>query len=80
MKKVLIINILLMVSVLSMAQQTPTKKPTPSPEAAFTQQFGESEIQVAYARPSAKGRKFLVDLCLLIAFGAQAQPNVPFSP
>ena len=56
MKKVLIFNVLLFLSGFVLAQQ-PVKKPTPSPEAAFTQQFGESEIQVAYARPSAKGRK-----------------------
>lgn len=56
MKKVLIFNVLLFLSGFVLAQQ-PAKKPTPSPEAAFTQQFGESEIQVAYARPSAKGRK-----------------------
>ena len=56
MKKSLIINVLLLLSGFVLAQQ-PVKKPTPSPEAAFTQQFGESEIQVAYARPSAKGRK-----------------------
>ena len=57
MKKILIINALLMVSLLAFAQQMPVKKPTPSPEAAFTQQFGDSEIQVQYARPSARGRK-----------------------
>lgn len=56
MKKVLIFNVLVFLSSFAIAQQ-PTKKPTPSPEAAFTQQFGESEIQVAYARPSVKGRK-----------------------
>ena len=49
MKKILIINALLMVSLWAFAQQ-PTKKPTPSPEAAFTQQFGDSEIQVQYAQ------------------------------
>ncbi len=32
-------------------------KPPMSPEAAFTQEFGENEIQVQYARPSARGRK-----------------------
>lgn len=56
MKKLLIVNVLMLLAGFVLAQQ-PTKKPTPSPEAAFTQQFGESEIQVAYARPSAKGRK-----------------------
>jgi hypothetical protein len=61
MKKLLIINILLLLSVASFAQQPAAKvdfkSPTPSLEAAFTQQFGGSEIQVAYARPLARGRK-----------------------
>ena len=57
MKKILIINALLALSFGLVAQQMPVKKPTPSPEAAFTQQFGDSEIQVQYARPSARGRK-----------------------
>ncbi|MFM2268667.1 MAG: hypothetical protein RL757_2108 [Bacteroidota bacterium] len=56
MKKLLIVNVLIFLSSFASAQQT-TKKPTPSPEAAFTQQFGGSEIQVAYARPLARGRK-----------------------
>lgn len=56
MKKALIINMLLFISGFVLAQQ-PVKKPISSPEAAFTQQFGESEIQVAYARPLARGRK-----------------------
>lgn len=56
MKKVLIFNILLIASSFALAQQ-PIKKPVPSPEAAFTQQFGDSEIQVQYARPLARGRK-----------------------
>ena len=57
MKKILVINALLMVSFLAYAQQPAAKKPAASPEAAFTQQFGDSEIQVQYARPSVKGRK-----------------------
>ena len=57
MKKILVINALLALSFGLVAQQMPVKKPTPSPEAAFTQQFGDSEIQVQYARPSARGRK-----------------------
>ena len=56
MKNLLIINMLLFLSGFALAQQ-PVKKPTPSPEAAFTQQFGDSEIQVQYARPLARGRK-----------------------
>lgn len=56
MKKLLIINALILLSGFVLAQQ-PVKKPTPSPEAAFTQQFGDSEIQVQYARPLARGRK-----------------------
>lgn len=56
MKKILIINILILLLSFAEAQQT-AKKPTASPEAAFTQQFGDSEIQVAYARPLARGRK-----------------------
>ena len=56
MKKILIINVLLFVSGFALAQQ-PAKKPSPSSEAAFTQQFGDSEIQVQYARPLARGRK-----------------------
>lgn len=56
MKKLLIINALILLSGFVLAQQ-PAKKPTPSPEAAFTQQFGDSEIQVQYARPLARGRK-----------------------
>ena len=39
------------------AQKVDFKAPTPSPEAAFTQQFGSSEIGVAYARPLTRGRK-----------------------
>ena len=57
MKKVLIINILCLLATSIFAQE-PTKKSLPkSYEAAFTQQFGDSEIQVAYARPLARGRK-----------------------
>lgn len=62
MKKILIINLLCLIALMATAQET-TKKSTPkSPEAAFTQQFGGSEIQVAYARPSARGRKVFGEL------------------
>jgi hypothetical protein len=37
-------------------------KPPMSPEAAFTQEFGENVIQVQYARPSARGRKIFGNL------------------
>jgi hypothetical protein len=61
MKKSLVINILCLLSAVIFAQQPVAKvdfkAPTPSPEAAFTQQFGGSEIGVAYARPLARGRK-----------------------
>jgi hypothetical protein len=57
MKKVLFINLLSFL-VLALTAQEPVKKsPAKSPEAAFTQQFGGSEIGVAYARPLARGRK-----------------------
>ncbi len=57
MKKVLIINLLCFFA-LAINAQEPAKKSLPkSYEAAFTQQFGYSEIQVAYARPLARGRK-----------------------
>ena len=57
MKKVLIINMLCLLATSIFAQE-PVKKSLPkSYEAAFTQQFGDSEIQVAYARPLARGRK-----------------------
>jgi Protein of unknown function (DUF2911)/Protein of unknown function (DUF3347) len=61
MKKILLINALCFSALTIFAQQSASKvdfkSPTPSPEAAFTQQFGGSEIQVAYARPLARGRK-----------------------
>ena len=58
MKKGLIINVLcFFVAALFAQEKTNFKAPTPSPEATFTQQFGDSEIRVQYARPSAKGRK-----------------------
>ena len=57
MKKLLIIKALCFVAWAAVAQQPAAKKPPLSPEAAFTQQFGESEIAVQYARPSARGRK-----------------------
>ncbi len=57
MKKLLIVNLLCLVAMMANAQDAPKKSTPKSPEAAFTQQFGGSEIQIAYARPSARGRK-----------------------
>lgn len=61
MKKILLINALCVCFSPMLAQQADKKisfkSPTPSPEAQFTQQFGESEIKVTYARPLARGRK-----------------------
>ncbi len=57
MKKLLIVNLLCLVALMANAQDAAKKSTPKSPEAAFTQQFGGSEIQVAYARPSARGRK-----------------------
>jgi Protein of unknown function (DUF2911)/Protein of unknown function (DUF3347) len=57
MKKILIINLLCVFGFTMQAQEQLKRKAPKSPEAAFTQQFGDSEIQVAYARPLARGRK-----------------------
>ena len=57
MKKLLIINLLSFLALALTAQEPAKKSPAKSPEAAFTQQFGGSEIGVAYARPLARGRK-----------------------
>jgi hypothetical protein len=61
MKKLLLIAIMLVFWCSSYAQnkneKVNFKVPTPSPEATFTQQFGDSEIKVAYGRPQVKGRK-----------------------
>ncbi len=57
MKKLLIVNLLCLIALMANAQDASKKSTPKSPEAAFTQQFGGSEIQVAYARPSAHGRK-----------------------
>jgi hypothetical protein len=57
MKKILIINLLCVFGFTMQAQEQLKRKMPKSPEAAFTQQFGDSEIQVAYARPLARGRK-----------------------
>jgi Protein of unknown function (DUF2911)/Protein of unknown function (DUF3347) len=57
MRKILIINLLCVFGFMMQAQEQLSRKPPKSPEAAFTQQFGDSEIQVAYARPLARGRK-----------------------
>jgi hypothetical protein len=56
MKKLLIINSLC-VLINGIQAQEATKSLAKSPESAFTQQFGSSEIQVAYARPLARERK-----------------------
>jgi hypothetical protein len=57
MKKQLIISALCLLALTVTAQEPVKHKLPTSPEAAFTQQFGDSEIQVAYARPLARGRK-----------------------
>ena len=57
MKKILVINALCLFSLWVNAQEAIKKSLPKSYEAAFTQQFGGSEIQVAYARPLARGRK-----------------------
>ena len=57
MKKILLVNFLCIISLAMSAQESIKKSIPKSPEAAFTQQFGDSEIQVAYARPMARGRK-----------------------
>ena len=62
MKKLLIVNLLCLIALMANAQDAPKKSTPKSPEAAFTQQFGGSEIQVAYARPSAHGRKIFGEL------------------
>ncbi len=59
MKNLLIINLLCFWNGMAQAQ---IKTPAKSPEAAFTQQFGDSEIQVAYARPLVRGRKIFGEL------------------
>ena len=63
MKKLLIINALcLIISAISAQDNPKLKIPEPSPEAAFTQQLGTTEIQVAYARPLTRGRKIFGEL------------------
>ena len=58
MKKLLIINALCFLALSLFAQEKAKPKAQhASPEAAFTQELGVAEIQVAYARPLAKGRK-----------------------
>lgn len=57
MKKIFLIQILCFAAWMAVAQQPSAKKPPLSPEATFTQQFGESQITVQYARPSARSRK-----------------------
>jgi Protein of unknown function (DUF2911)/Protein of unknown function (DUF3347) len=59
MKKILAITAVFFVCGLLAAQETTMPK---SPEAAFTQQLGLTEIQVAYARPLARGRKIFGEL------------------
>ncbi len=61
MKKLLLFYILILFSAVLYAQQQKAKVdfkvPAASPEASFTQQFGDSEIKVAYGRPQTRGRK-----------------------
>lgn len=57
MKKSLIVNLLYLLALTINAQEAAKKSLPKSYEAAFTQQFGGSEIQIAYARPLARGRK-----------------------
>ena len=58
MKNVLSVFILFfMLCVLNAQESVKLKLPNASPEAAFTQQLGTTEIKVAYARPLARGRK-----------------------
>ena len=61
MKKIILFSLSCLFSLAMTAQEAAKKidfkAPTPSPEASFTQQFGGSEIGVAYARPLARGRK-----------------------
>ena len=66
MKKLLMASLSLLF-VWACYAQTPTKKadfkvPTASPDATFTQHFGESEIKVTYGRPLARGRKVFGNL------------------
>jgi len=61
MKKITITHILYLFLCASIHSQSIPKPPL-SPEAAFTQEFGENEIQVQYARPSARGRKIFGEL------------------
>ena len=62
MKKLLIVNLLCVLAFALNAQEPAQKTLPKSPEAAFTQQFGGSEIQVSYARPLARGRKIFGSL------------------
>ena len=58
MKNLLSFICLFILSITMYAQETvKLKLPGASPEAAFTQQLGTTEIKVAYARPLARGRK-----------------------
>ncbi len=58
MKNVLSVICLFILSITISAQEpVKLKLPGASPEAAFTQQLGTTEIKVAYARPLARGRK-----------------------
>ncbi len=57
MKKLFILNLLCLLALTISAQEPAKRKLPTSPEASFTQQFGDSEITVSYARPLARGRK-----------------------
>ena len=58
MKKIFFLNAFVLLTFLMNAQENnKLKLPGASPEAAFTQQLGTTEIKVAYARPLVRGRK-----------------------
>jgi hypothetical protein len=61
----ILIKLLVVSSVIysqEVAKPAPAKKPIASPEAFFTQQFGQSQITVSYARPMVRGRKIFGNL------------------
>lgn len=59
MKKysIIIFVLSILTSTIAFSQEATKRKMPKSPEATFTQQFGESQIMVSYARPMARGRK-----------------------
>ena len=64
MKKysVIILILSILTSTIAFSQETTKRKMPKSPEATFTQQFGESQIMVSYARPMVRGRKIFGSL------------------